>query len=354
LTLFATHASAQRPEKRQSLADLEVRATRDSLDPDALYRLALGYARVKRWDDEVRALRAAIAVNPRYTPAYVALSFEPFQRRPRLAREVQTRTVPQPWRDSLVESNRLLHQAFLIDPLAELVPPDIDREQERAALASLDFALSWKFWDRPRDSLPPWVLWYRGLAAGRNGRYDPAIEDFQALLRRAETIESDSILPFAVGTNDYRYVLAVLCDRAGRAADALSYYQQTIAGNLGHYMAHARLARLYRDHQMWTEAVTEAQRAVEANPDDPSTGRELGEILLAAGRLPEAEEAVRAAQERNPRDVGTQYVLGVILDQSGRFDDARAALERFLVLAPPALYGPQINDAKHRLVALPR
>ena len=74
----------------------------------------------------------------------------------------------------------------------------------------------------------------------------------------------------------------------------------------------------------------------------------------AAGRLPEAETAVREALERNPRDLGAEYVLGVILEQSGRAADARVALERFLALAPPALFGPHIDDAKRRLAALPR
>ena len=104
---------------------------------------------------------------------------------------------------------------------------------------------------------------------------------------------------------------------------------------------------------MWTDAMTEAQRAAEANPEDPSTARELGEILLAAGRLPEAETAVREALARNPRDLGAEYVLGVILEQAGRAADARVALERFLALAPAALFGPQINDAQQRLAALP-
>jgi tetratricopeptide (TPR) repeat protein len=346
-------ARAQRPATRLPLAELEARATRDSLDPEVLYRLALGYARAKRWDDEARALRAALAINPRYTPAYVALAFEPFQRRPALVREARKGKVPSAWRDSLIESNRLLHQAFLIDPLAETGPPDIDPQQRRLAQVSLELALALRFGGRPPDSLPSWVLWYQGLSAGRNGLYTSAIEDFRVLLRRAEAIESDSVLPFPVATNDYRYVLAVLYDRAGRPADALGFYQQTLGGDLGHYMAHARLARLYRDHQMWMEAVAEAQHAVETNPEDPTTTRELGEILLAAGRLAEAEAAIREARERNPRDIGTEYVLGMILQQAGRTADAGASLSRFLALAPATLYGPQIADAKQRLAALP-
>lgn len=354
LLSVATLVRAQRPPRPPSLSVLETRAAQDSLDPDAQFRLALGYARKKRWDDEGRALRGAIAINPRYTPAYVALAFLPFQRRPALAREVQQRKVPPMWRDSLVQMSRLLHRAFLIDPLAELEPPDVDTQREGAALAYMNLALALRFGGRPLDSVPSWVLWYRGLTDGRAGRHASAIENLQALLRRGEAIESDSVTPFPVSTNEYRYLLAVLSDRAGQRAEALRYYQQTLAGDLGNYMAHARLARLYVGEQLWTDAVTEAERAVAANPEDPATVRELGQILLAAGRLPEAEAAVREAREKNPRDLGTEYVLGVILLRSGRTAEARVALERFLALAPPTLYGPQIDDTRQRLAALSR
>ena len=346
-------AQTKDPRARLSLAELETRALRDSLDPDAQYFLALGYARKRRWDDEARALRAALAINPRYTPAYVALSFTPFQRRSSLGREVERGKVPMEWRDSLVESRRLLHHAFLIDPLAELEPPDIDRRREGISTVALNLALLRQYGSRPLDSLPPWVLWYQGMGAAHSGRLEWAIKNFQALVRRAEAIERDSIVPFPVGTNDYRYVLAVLYDRQGWPGDAIALYQQILGGDLGYFMAHTRLARLYRNQRMWTEAVLEARRAVETNPEDATTRRELGEILLAANRLQEAEAAVREAAAMNGRDLGTLYVLGVILAVSGQNDEARVALERFLTYAPHSLYQAQLNDAKQRLAALP-
>lgn len=335
----------------RSLRELEAQATRDSLDPDALYRLALGYARKKRFDDEARALRQAIAINSRYTPAYVALAFETYARRPSLAREVRHGKVPPPWRDSVIASQRLLHQAFLIDPLADLMPPDIDPREQQFAAVRLQ-ALLWSFRDRPRDSLPPWFLLMRGLMNGRNGLYPSAIEDVSELLSRSEAITNDSVVSFPVATNDFRYILAVLSERAGRPVEAIAFYQQTLTGDLGLYVAHTRLARVYRGQQMWTEAVTEAQRAVEANPEDPATWRELGEMLLSADRLAEAEAALREAKTRNPRDVGTEYVLGVVLERIGRTAEARDSFQRFLSLAPATLYERQLNDARNRLAAL--
>jgi len=241
----------------------------------------------------------------------------------------------------------------MIDPLAELLPPDASTLDYVWATSMMMSYFRRVYGDRPRDSLPPWVLWSRGLIEGRNGRFPGAIEDFRALLRRAEAMEADSIVPFPVQTNDYRYILAVLHERADRPADALAYYEETLANDIGHYMAQVKLARLYRRHRMYQQAEREARRAMTTNPDDPTTHRELGEILLDAGRTADAEAALRDGLRANPGDLGSLYVLGALLHVAGRHAEARETLERFVALAPASLYDRQIADARTRLAALP-
>jgi tetratricopeptide (TPR) repeat protein len=351
--LAAAAAPAQGRRSPPRLQDLEATARRDSLVPEAHYLLAMGYWRAKRHDDAAHALTRAIDIDPRYAPPYVALAFLPFARRPQLAREARKGDVPPAWRDSLLQTQRLLRQAFMIDPLAELLPPDASAVDRLLATALLLGYFHRTYGDQPRDSLPPWVLWSRGLVYGRQGSVPLAIEDFQALLRRAETMEADSLIPFPVRTNDYRYILAVLCERADRPADALAFYEETVANDLGHYMAHVKLGRLYRRHRMYREAEREARRAMETNPDDPTTHRELGEILLDAGRVADAEAALRDAIRANPGDLGSLYVLAALLQNAGRHGEARETYQRFLSLAPTTLYGPQIADARARLASLP-
>ena len=342
--------AAQRT-KPLTIAQLEARARSDSLVPEAYYRLGIAYARAKRHEEAGTAFSHALAIDGRYTPALVALAFQPYRRRPKLAEEERKGAVPPEWRDSLFETRRLLRRAFYIDPLAELLPPD---DEPSARLAALLFQayLFRVARGRPRDSLPSYLLWYRGLADGRAGRHASGIEDFKALLKRAEAMESDSLIPFPVATNDYRYVIAVLFERSGKPADALEYYRETLAHDLGHYMAHVRLAGLYRQNEMWRDAVTEARRAVDANPDDAASVRELGETLLAAGRADEAEEPLCRAREMNPRDIGTHYVLGAVYMSTGRIDSARSAFTTFAAAAPTQLYGKQIADAQRRLELL--
>lgn len=349
---LAVAAGPLAAQRQPRLSELEARAVRDSLVPEAQYLLALGYARAKRHDDAAHALARALTIDPRYAPAYVAQAFQPYRRRPQLAKEERNGRVPAGWRDSLLASRRLLRQAFLLDPLAELLPPDLSRGQVRFSDAMAHWVIRREFGNRPRDSLPSGALWYRGMADARRGHFQDAIDDFTTLLHRAQAFEQDSLAPFPVFTNDYRYILAVLYERAERPGDALELYKEALGHELGLYMGHVRLAALYRRHNMWNEAVLEAQRAVETNPDDPTALRELGETLRGAGRVAESEAPLRQAVERNRFDAGAVLVLAVVCEETGRRDEARDLLTRFLNMAPASLFERQLAEARWRLRAL--
>src|SRR5260370_12651784 len=86
----------------------------------------------------------------------------------------------------------------------------------------------------------------------------------------------------------------------GRSSDAIQLFEDALATDLGLYMAHVRLAQIYRSHKMWDKAIAEARRAVETNPNDPTSMRELGVILDEAGRGDAAVETLRQAAPANP------------------------------------------------------
>jgi tetratricopeptide (TPR) repeat protein len=387
LTILVVCCSAVAPlagqgkERPVTLPELEAAAQRDSLDAATLYRLALRYDFVRRYDDAERVARRTIDIDPRYAPAWLLLAYLPFDRRPKLWEEVRKGKVPAAWRAAVDSGERLEHRAFLIDPLVDFrvmgAPPPkqdivaIPEYGDLTTLYLLDLGLSefgWRYElsynaldlfaqraykNQPQDSIPSGIFWWRGLAAAHLGTYPRAIADIQVLLDRSMKHEtSDSLIQLDLGTNDYRYLLALLKHLAHRPAEAMALYQEALTNDLGLYMAHVRLARLYAENHMWVQAAEEARRAVAANPDDASLLVDLAEILRDGGKLEDAAAAFRQAQEANGHSPRIPYELGVVDQQLGRSTDARAAFTRFLVIAPSAM-STEIADARQRLAALP-
>lgn len=323
-------AAAQR-QRAATLAQREAVAAADSLDADEQFRLAVAYHERRRWDEEAAALRRVLAIDPRYAPAYIGLATMPYHRRPRLATEERKGKVPPQWRDSLLASYQLRRMAFLLDPLGEFRAPDLRVDP---AATFFEFYLAVAAGGRPRDSLPASLLWARGMVAGRRGRYADGIADFEVLVRRGVELERDSLVRVPLNTNECRYVLAVLSERAGKPADAINLYRETITTDLSLYLAHVRIARVYRQHGMLTEAIAAARLAAETGSDDPTTLRELGEILADARRYDEAETALLQAATANPRDALMDFALGRLYVAMSKPGEARVRLSRFVATAP--------------------
>lgn len=369
--------------KPATLAELESRAVNDSLDAEAHFRLAIRYWDLKRYDDVERELKTTIAIEPHYAPGYLSLAYLPYDRRPKLWDEERKDKVPPEWGKVLDESYRLRKQAFMIDPMVDLrvagtraptenvwTIPDYGSyttimlwylgldafavTRYELAYSALDKYVERAYAKEPRDSIPDYLFWYRGLAAAHVHSYHVAVEDFQTLLARGRSREkADTLIQVPLNTNDYRYVLAVLYQLWNKPADALQLYEEAITNDLGLYMAHLRLAQIYRDHQMWDQARKEAQAAVDANPDDADLLVELGKIEAGAGQGAAAEETLRKAMDQNPRDPHIPYELGLIEQQNNKPADAKQHFARFIAIAPSRL-ATQVADAKQRLMSLPQ
>jgi tetratricopeptide (TPR) repeat protein len=203
----------------------------------------------------------------------------------------------------------------------------------------------------PRDSIAGAVLWYHGLSAAHLGRYDVAIADIQTLLERGVARERGDSITLPFGTNEVRYLLALLAERVNQPLDAIRLYREALENDLGLYMAHVKLARIYEAAQEWDSALAESRAAVMTNPEDPSLLLDHGIILTEAGYLAAAEDTLLRAMEVNPRDSRVPYFLGVAQHAMSKTAEARATFERFLSLAP-SRYQRQIRDAQERLARL--
>lgn len=350
LTSAATPASAQKP--LPSLTTLEgwVRAG-DSLDAAIQFQLALRYEEARRYDDEERALRTAIAADPRSSPSWRWLGDLPYVRDKKLAKQEERHQVP-PDRVSTVDSaERFRTRAFTLDPFGQDLADYFDERYDRS-FVEMDFYLIHQYHNTPLDSVPSELLFYHGLTATRAGRYDKAANDFQVLVKRGISMEQpDTVLRVPLDANAYRYVLAIIKERSNKPVDAIQLYHDIIARDLGFYMAYAHLSQLYRQYKMWDSATVEAQAAVDANPDDPSLLVDLGAIERDSGHLPDAAASLEKAVALDPRYPEAYYRLGVVLQELHRLDNSRTALQHFVAVAPSRLE-TEIIDAKQRLDSL--
>jgi tetratricopeptide (TPR) repeat protein len=378
-------AAAQRIKLPLKLPELEARANADSNDAAAHYNLALGYWNEKRYDDAERSLKTAIGLEPRFAPAHLALAYLPFARRPRLWSEIFDQDVPKDMVPSVEQSDREYRYAFLIDPLVDIriigavTPSKADFLTIQDYLGEV-YALFFQGFtdcqegryedchghltalireidgDRHPQRIPNSVLWYKGLAAAKLGKYDIAEQHFRLLINRNTGFEKEleskgefSRVPLP--TNQYRYTLATILLSAGRTVDAVALFQEVLNNDIGLFMAHVRLAGIYEAAKDYPHAVQERQNAVNANPDDPSLLLDLGVTLGKAGMMPQAESNLQQAVDANPRDSRAYFWLGLSQMDQGKRDAARESFTRFLSLAP-SRYDRQIAMAKDRLTQL--
>lgn len=368
---------AQKLEIDTPITSLEETAHRDSNDAAAHYNLALGYWSKKKWDQADSALQHAVAIDPRFASAYLALAFLPQASGVYWTEHVIMlgggwRLVYYEAPDSVVdEFNRLYRRALMIEPLVD-IRIQVATEHRGGHVDAFDKALyayndgKWdeayqRFGELVADSadyrgekgrLYEQILWYHGLAAARQQKFSEAIEDLRRLVVRSEKREtSDTLYRWPLRTNEYRYTLAYLTQRNGDPNGAVRLYQEALTQDLGLYMAHVRVGDIYEAAGMFDQAITARRNAVNANPDDPSLLLDLGKTLANAARWKEAEQPLMESAAANPRDPRVPFYLGLVFENLGRKEDARSAFTKFIAIAP-SRYERQIAVARQHIESL--
>jgi tetratricopeptide (TPR) repeat protein len=360
-----------------TVRSLEAAAVRDSNDPVVQYDLAMGYWSRARWDDAERTLGVALAIEPRNAQALLALAHLPYARRPKLWEEEERGEVPPEWLPALVQRDRYVRLAFLMDPMVDLtivgaVAPDEEsllrggREatELRTAMVGLttfrhaqyDQAYAWldKFArllgeGTERDRVPAFIYLYRGLAAAHLNDLPSAIRDFRRL-HALRTADEPSMLDTDPPLNTY--ILAWLVHRAGDPVEAAALYREALASDLSIWMAHVQLARIHDEREEWIDAIRERRLALEANPEDGSLLLDLAITLSKAGRPAEAEEVLRAARAELPRNFRVPYFQGLVELQLNRPAEAKVAFQTFLAMVP-SRYAAEIAEVRGHLNTLP-
>ena len=371
LLCLAAPATGQSVRISESLETLQLRARADSNDAAAHYNLAMGFWSKKKYQDAENSLRTAIAIEPQFADAHLALSIvrnwdrDYWKDLNRRGGDTLVERVEREW------GSHYRH-AFLLDPLVDvkilgatyrfygasrsqfrngledLVEGRYDKAFERFSNAVIEWQGR-----QPLDSVPEGLVWFRGLAAAHLNKYDEALRDYGNLLERVNREEAtDSSDNVPLEGNDYRYMLAVLHQRMGKMEEAIRLYQQVIERDLGNYMAHVQIARIFEGSQQWDYAITERRRAIDTNPDDASLLLDLGITLGRAGQFAQALETLEQSREMNPRDVRTLFWIGTAAFQLKQHDRAREAFTAFVSTAS-SRFERQIGMARQRLSEIP-
>jgi tetratricopeptide (TPR) repeat protein len=371
IVLNAAPAAAQRVIVSEKLEDLAARAVKDSNDPAAHYNLAMGYWSKKRYADAERSLNTAVQVDPQFADAYLALSIvrnwdDDYWKQ--LRKEQGDSGVRNHWR----RTNSYYRKAFLLDPMIDIkilggtyrvyrgsylnrfasAFADLFEGKYEKAFVTLDKEV--EFWGgrAGADSAPEIVLWLHGLSAARTNRYEIAIKDMERMVGRVkQAAAEDSTDDVPLAANEFRYMMAALHHKAGHADQAIELFRQVAENDLGHYMAHVQLGRIYEAAKDYPRAVQARMNAVNANPDDSSLLVDLAVTLGKAGMMPQAETRLQTAAEANPRDARAFFWLGLAQMDQGKKEAARVSFTRFLELAP-SRFDRQITMARERLAQL--
>ena len=368
------------PRIRMSVPVEQLRAAalRDSNDAAAHYELGLGYFSRNCLNQAERSFRTAIAIEPRFPAAYVALAFLPYARQPSLWSRPPIGATSEGVDRTLEESFRLRRHAVLLDPLVDLrvmnavLPPVITytrTPRETAIVVGIrmvmdgNYQLSLtRFADylkenaraRTPEQPPNAFFYFRGMARAQLGQLDSAIVDFDQLLAFSLSQEqSDSAsLQLVSGSNQYRHILATLLLKAGNLDRAEREFREAVEADLGLFIAHVHLAQIHERRGNWDLALEERRRALETNPEDASLLIDLGITFFKAGRLAGADSALASAEQLLPRNYRVAYYQGLVAMQQNEPPRARAAFRRFLVLVP-SRFGAQAQEVQRLLSQLP-
>jgi Flp pilus assembly protein TadD len=162
----------------------------------------------------------------------------------------------------------------------------------------------------------------KGLAKHADEKFDASIRHFR------KAIELDPTL------DEAHLQLALVYLQQRKPAEAQSVLEDATLRNPRNARTLALLGRAYRLQSQWDKAAASLSRAVEIKDDFWIAQLELGQALVALGRVDEAFPHVRRAHELNPTEASTHQTYYNTLIRRSDYRAALEELDEFLRLFP--------------------
>ena len=124
------------------------------------------------------------------------------------------------------------------------------------------------------------------------------------------------------------------CRQNGKLDEAARYLKLAIEIKPEMGEAHSNLSVVYYDQSKFSEALSEAQKAVKIDADHAVYRVVLGNALSRTGKLKEAQQEYKVAIHLKPDYEKAHYNLGRVLNEDGQVNEAKYSLSKALQLDP--------------------
>lgn len=161
----------------------------------------------------------------------------------------------------------------------------------------------------------------------------------EGLAEMAEALWRQTIARSAApgDTADALANLGALLAGQHRIAEAEACYDDALALDAEHVVAHANVALLLAEAGRTEPAETHYRHALALDPTNAPAHSNFGVLLAALKRPDEAERSYRRALDLAPDDASAHTNLGLLLQAQKRFDDAESHQRRALALRPGSI-----------------
>lgn len=324
--------------------DREAELRADSLSPRALTDLAVLLADDERFVAADSAAQRALRIEPQYARAHLVAGLLPFAMNDNLGKDYRKDKLDEEKRALVDSSLREIRLAYLIDPFVS-----VDR---------INFVFAWEgslapLTARERERAPLGFLYWRGIRLAQSKRYVESATELEDLLNRlqaaGDSFPDDAFLPLV--SNDIRYILAIVQRSSGKTHLATPLLEEVATLDMGHFMAHVRLAEIHESRGAFKRGVRERRLAMEANPDNDFLIYEYGVSLAQDGDLPAADSVLAVARERNPLNARYVFIQAKVRQARERNEEAIAAYDQFLEM-PNSMLESEQKEARAALEKL--
>ena len=169
------------------------------------------------------------------------------------------------------------------------------------------------------------------------GRVALAHENFTEALRAFNTV-----LALAPGTIPALWGRGEAYRRFGDAPSARVDLLRVLQQDSKNLQALESLKQVAIENSQWNEAAATERRIIDASPQSSASDyAQLAEMLLRAGNVKDAYDAMQACLARDPYNLQTRLSLAELFDQQKNWNEAREQLEfarRYFPDGDPEIY----------------